>query len=600
MMDENMNNKSEEIGGNIGYKLEENTENVENNEGNKEQIFEEIKEEKIKSNYIKNIIIAILLMLVTLFVFQKAPNYIKDFRGNDTGVIINYTDVTNSLKEKVLIEDDIVYLSMEDIKNFYDEHIYYDEKYDRIITGTDTMITTLYAKDNNNDINGITSGIRASAIRRDNTFYIPFSELEDVYNVKTEYHRDSNVVVLESLQNKKETATSTKNNRVMYLPTVFSKVIEKLEEGESVTIVQDNKDNKNGYIKIRTQKGNLGFVKEKSLLDKRIIRENSVSKPQIDGKINLVWEYFSEYGEAPHREGTKIDGINVVSPSFFYLEKRGKGNLLENVGTSGKQYIEWAHQNGYKVWPIVSNDSMQETTSEIMNDYELRQKLINKIVSYIKQYNLDGVNIDFENMKEEDKDMFSRFIIELAPRLRNIGKVVSVDVTAPDGSPAWSLCFDRNVIADAADYIIFMAYDQTSESSETPGTNAGYDWVELNINKFLKQEEVNNEKIILGIPFYTRLWKESDGQVSSSTVRMKGINSVIPSGVEAKWDEKLKQNYVEYEEDGALYKMWIEDERSIQEKLKLMNRKGLAGAGFWVKDFEPDGIWNVISQEIYK
>ena len=600
MMDENMNNKSEEIGGNIGYNLEENTENVENNEGNKEQIFEEIKEEKIKSNYIKNIIIAILLMLVTLFVFQKAPNYIKDFRGNDTGVIINYTDVTNSLKEKVLIEDDIVYLSMEDIKNFYDEHIYYDEKYDRIITGTDTMITTLYAKDNNNDINGITSGIRASAIRRDNTFYIPFSELEDVYNVKTEYHRDSNVVVLESLQNKKETATSTKNNRVMYLPTVFSKVIEKLEEGESVTIVQDNKDNKNGYIKIRTQKGNLGFVKEKSLLDKRIIRENSVSKPQIDGKINLVWEYFSEYGEAPHREGTKIDGINVVSPSFFYLEKRGKGNLLENVGTSGKQYIEWAHQNGYKVWPIVSNDSMQETTSEIMNDYELRQKLINKIVSYIKQYNLDGVNIDFENMKEEDKDMFSRFIIELAPRLRNIGKVVSVDVTAPDGSPDWSLCFDRNVIADAADYIIFMAYDQTSESSETPGTNAGYDWVELNINKFLKQEEVNNEKIILGIPFYTRLWKESDGQVSSSTVRMKGINSVIPSGVEAKWDEKLKQNYVEYEEDGALYKMWIEDEKSIQEKLKLMNRKGLAGAGFWVKDFEPDGIWNVISQEIYK
>lgn len=203
------------------------------------------------------------------------------------------------------------------------------------------------------------------------------------------------------------------------------------------------------------------------------------------------------------------------------MEKLGKGNIIENVGTSGEEYIKWAHSNGYKVWPLVSNNSMKETTSEIMNDYKLRENLINQIVDYVKKYDLDGVNIDFEYMKEEDRDLFSRFIIELTPRIKELGKVVSVDVTAPDGSPDWSLCFNRNVLGDVTDYVMFMAYDQHGVSSKEEGTVAGFDWVELNVNKFLKQEEVPSEKLVLGIPFYTRLWKETDGEITSSVVTMK-------------------------------------------------------------------------------
>ena len=192
---------------------------------------------------------------------------------------------------------------------------------------------------------------------------------------------------------------------------------------------------------------------------------------------------------------------------------------------------------------------MKETTYEIMNDYELRNKLINQIVSYVDEYNLDGVNIDFEYMKEEDKKMFSRFIIELTPRMKAVGKVVSVDVTAPDGSPDWSLCFDRNTLGKVADYIMFMAYDQNGASSPKEGTTAGYDWVKLNISKFINQEEVQKEKLVLGMPFYTRLWKEKDGKTTSTVVLMKNIESVIPSDTKKEWDDILKQNYVQYEKD---------------------------------------------------
>ena len=202
-------------------------------------------------------------------------------------------------------------------------------------------------------------------------------------------------------------------------------------------------------------------------------------------------------------------------------------------------------------------------------------------------------------MNMDDKDVFSRFIIELAPRLKEYGKVLSVDVTAPDGSEDWSMCYDRNKIGQVADYIIFMAYDQYGISSPKEGTTAGADWVEVNIKKFIgTQEEVPADKLILGMPFYTRLWKETGNSVTSGVVTMKYIDSKIPSNVEKVWDEDLKQYYVEYQEDGITYKMWLEEETSIKAKFELMKKYNLAGAAYWQKDFEKSTIWDIVAEEI--
>ena len=559
-----------------------------------------IKEKKSKNKVIiATIIIAIIAAVICGILFFSIVN--RQERNQNTKLIINYTDVTNFLKADIFMdENEIVYLSKEDIANFYDEFIYYDEKYNQIITTSNDKIMIIKLNSDEKEINGVETKLKNKVIKKDKKYFIPFSELEEIYNVKVNYIKETNTIVIDSLDRKLTVAESKKKNNLKNNHSIFSKTVENISEGEKLAIVpltdEQRKNIPETWIKVRTEKGNLGYVKKDSINEEIVIREAEEKTKQIEGKISLVWDYFSEYSTAPNRTGTKIEGINVVSPSFFYLEKLGKGNLLENVDNSGKNYISWAHSNGYKVWPIVSNNSMQETTSEIMNDYELRKKLINQILEYVQKYNLDGVNINFENMKEEDKSLFSRFLIELTPRMKEIGKVVSVDVTEPDGSPEWSLCFDRNVLGKVVDYMMFMAYDQTGSFSTSPGTTAGFNWVNVNVNKFLGQEEVSKEKLILGIPFYTRLWKEKDGKVTSTVVSMKNIDSQIPSNASKEWDENLKQYYTQFEKDGAVYKMWIEDERSIKEKLSLIKEKDLQGVCFWVKDFEKDSVWNIVKE----
>ena len=231
-----------------------------------------------------------------------------------------------------------------------------------------------------------------------------------------------------------------------------------------------------------------------------------------------------------------------------------------------------------------------------MRDYKLRHELIENIVGLVLEYDLDGINIDFEYMHDEDKDLFSRFIIELKPRLSEIGAILSVDVTAPDGGEEWSLCYDRHIIGNVADYIVFMAYDQNGSSSTTPGTNSGYDWISVNLDKFLGQEGVEAEKIILGLPFYMRVCEENGDKVDKYILNMNKVDEVVPSNAEKTWNDNLKQYYVEFTDNGLLNRIWIEDEESFRAKLSLIEQYNLAGASYWAKGREPDSIWNVIAE----
>ena len=552
-----------------------------------------LKKESNKTTY--KIIVVLIFLIGIIMVLQYSGNYVVDEITDKANLIINNGNVTKSLKLDMFIdENETVYISKQDIENFFDPYIYYDEKYNQIITGSNTKIASIVVGSNEMYVNSSKVNISAPIIEKEGEYYIPFSELDDVYNVDTQYIAENNVVVIDSLNRKYSIATSGKDNSVKYKPTGLSKTIDKIEKGEIVTIAnREDEESKDGWTRVRTDSGKIGYVKTKDLGTENVIREAFEETKKFEGTVSMVWDYFSESYYAPDRSGTKIKGVNVVSPAFFSLEKLGKGEVYVNIDEPGKEYIEWAHNNGYEVWPMISNGSMIETTSEIMQDYKLRESLINKIVSYIVQYNLDGINIDFENMYEEDKEYFSRFIIELEPRLNEIGAVLSVDVTAPDGGSTWSMCYDRYTIGKVADYIAFMAYDQHNSTVE--GTTAGYDWVEANINKFLGQEGVSAEKIILGIPFYTLLWVEGE---TPYTVNINKVDEVLPNNIEKEWDEDLKQYYVEYEEDGVIHKMWIEDENSIGEKLNLVEKYKLAGAAYWTKDRESEEVLNVISEKL--
>ena len=543
----------------------------------------------------KILIIIIAIILIGTIAYNISNNIIVD-KNKSINLVINNKNVTSNLKKEIIIENDNIYISKQDLGNFFDKYIYEDTENNNIVTTYNNKIASISLEKNKININGSTKNTYAHAENKEGTIYVPITELEDVYGIEIKYLPDSKVLTIDSTSKEQKKGIITKNVSVKSSTKFISKTIDKVKKGSYVIVVSEDK----GYTKIRTENGKVGYVKTNKVANTVVVREEMQETKQIGGKVNMVWDYYSEVTSAPDRTGVTMDGVNVVSPAFFHLNTSGE--LTENVGTQGQAYIDWAHSNGYKVWPMVQNagNGMLNVTSNIMNDYNKRQKLINQIVNYCVKYKLDGINIDFENMKKEDKDMYSRFIIELTPRLKDMGIVVSVDVTAPDGSETWSLCFDRNVIGDVADYIIFMAYDQYGTSSNKSGTTAGYDWVNLSLNKFLKTEEIESNKIILAIPLYTRLWTEDSlGKVvKQSTVSMKNIDSILPSGVNKQWDDNLKQYYVEYQDGQYTKKMWIEDEKSLKEKINLINSNNLGGVASWEKGMETDNFWTFLKENL--
>ena len=554
---------------------------------------EETAKKKKKIKRIFFIVLAIVLLLVIAYI---ANDFIILDKNEKVNLVINNNNITANLKNDILIENGTIYISKTDIANFFDKYIYLDKENNQIITTYDKKIATIGFDDKTININGSNKKIYAHAENKNDVIYLPISEMKDVYGIDINYIEDSKVITIDSLSKEQKKAMVAKDAAVKSSTGFISKTVDRIQNGSYVIVV--SKTN-NGWTKIRTKNGKVGYVKNDALTNEVTIRSNMEEEKQINGKVNMVWDYFSQYASAPNRK-EQIEGINVVSPSFFYINKNG--DFKENVGNNGKQYIEWAHNNGYKVWAMVSNayeTNMIETTSKIMNSYKNRQALIEKIVNACVEYKLDGINIDFENMKKEDKDMYSRFIIELTPRLKEIGLVTSVDVTAPDGGETWSMCFDRHVIGDVADYIVFMAYDEYGSSGSKAGTTAGYNWVQTNLNKFLKTEEIESNKIVLAVPFYTVLWTESsDGTVKGSVVNMKDVNKVLPSNVTKKWLDDLKQNYVEYEEKGTTKKMWIEDLNSMKERLSLVSSNNLGGVAGWAKDREDPNVWEIIKNAL--
>ena len=555
------------------------------------------KEVEKKKKLITRTFLVIIAIVIIFVIALIASNLIILDKNKTTNLVINNKNVTSNLKNEILIEDGIIYLSEADVKNFFDKYIYEDEETNQIITTYDKKSAAIGFEENVITINGSQKQIYASLMKKDDTVYLPISEMCDVYDLEISNIEETKVVTMDSLDREQKKAIVKSNVSVKSSTGLISKTVDKVKKGDTVIVVSS--DGK--YTRVRTENGKLGYIKTNKLDNEFTVRENMEEEKQVEGKINLTWDYFSKYASAPDRTGTTIDGVNVVSPAFFYLDENGE--LQENVGSNGESYIEWAHDNGYKVWPMLSNAEAAteslEITSRIMNSYEERQKLIEEIVDLCVKYKIDGINVDFENMKQEDKDMYSRFIIELTPRLKEMGLVTSVDVTAPDGGETWSLCFDRHVIGDVADYIIFMAYDQNGVSSTEPGTTAGYNWVKLSLNKFLTTEEIESNKIILAIPFYTRVWTtSSSGEVTSRTVSMKNTDTVIPSDATKTWDDDLKQNYVEYTEGSSKKQIWIEDIDSLKAKVSLINENNLAGVASWQKGMETEEVWQMLKEEL--
>ena len=363
-----------------------------------------MKERKLNINVIKRVAIVVIIMIAVVFILVKAGDFAKDKNNDTISLVINNRNVTEGLKHDIKIEDGIIYLSMNDIKNYFDKYIYIEEETNEIVTTYDDKIASIGFDANKMTVNGAIKKTNASAIKDGEIIYLPIYEMLDVYNIELENIEKTQTITLDSLDREQVKATLKSKTTVKNVAKVFSRTADKATKGSTVVIVDSDAISEGKkWVKIRTENGKLGYIKTSKLQNITTVREEEVEQKQITGKVNMFWDYFTQWVQAPNRAGQTIEGVNVVSPSFFYLDE-DNGALRENVGDAGKAYIDWAHSNGYKVWPMVSNSELSnlkngiKILSNILNSYTKRQRLIQSIVEKCALYDIDGINIDIENI----------------------------------------------------------------------------------------------------------------------------------------------------------------------------------------------------------
>jgi len=310
-------------------------------------------------------------------------------------------------------------------------------------------------------------------------------------------------------------------------------------------------------------------------------------------KISLVWDHvLGETVDLAREE--KIPGLSVISPTWFAVTD-SRGTIASKADW---KYVQDAHDKGYKVWALVSNSFEPDMTKAFLADDAAQDRAVRQMLMFTALYDLDGINVDFENVYDDDIDRLTGFVARLTEKLKEQGVIVSFDATVPSGVPMWSNCYDRAALAKIVDYYMVMTYDEHWRTSPVAGSVASIGWVERGIENTLQY--VPREKLLMGVPFYTREWRETDlgygrVRVRSSTMWMSDVEERMARyGLTPQWLDAAGQHYIEYADESYRYKVWIEDAKSIGLKVDLVGKYGLAGVAAWRKGFEKPGIWDVI------
>lgn len=512
------------------------------------------------------------------------------------------------MEQGAIIENDEVKLPLPVLQQVLgqDEPIHYEQDTGSIILTTADKVLRLKTDSLTAVVNQKPYELRIGAEVKEDTVYIPVTPLQELYGLQAEYKPSTGIVVLmkagEAIQLAE--AGPSKGAAIRSEPTIRSAIVEKVPQGESVRIWGEE----GGWLLVQGPLGQPGYM---SKSDGVLTNIEKVPEPErepafvawkvLGKKINMTWEAVYERNPNPSTIGT-MQGVNVVSPTWFELQD-GKGSIK---GKADPAYVRWAQNQGMQVWALFSNGFDPDRTTEALASAETRFSMIQQLLAFAEVYNLQGINIDFENVRTADKENLVQFVRELTPLLHEQGLVVSIDVTPKSNSELWSLFLDRASLGKIVDYMMVMAYDEHWASSPKAGSVASLPWVEDSLTRIMEEDGVPASKLVLSMPLYTRIWTEKtddsgEKKVTSKAVGMDRVKELVASKkLKAVMDEQSGQNYVEYKEDGALNRIWIEDDVSIQARVELMRKYDLAGVATWQRTFQTQAIWKTIDEALNK
>ncbi len=577
-----------------------------------------------KSKFVKiwtALLSTLIMVCIALSFFIYFAFFVKD-QPNDQHITPDFAGLTKpifvqgeQLQQEAKGSGPSLALPFTVIQEHLDPHIHFDESSESVVITTDHQVIQMRTDQLTALLNDQPFTLHFPVVREDEALYVPVEPLKQFYPVTVNEHEGTGAVLLQKAGDitrwgevtalKSEEGKSPKPENQMVpmrtQPTIKAPILVDLQPNDRVMIW----DEQDGWYRVQLESGYMGYVDESRIqLTEIEVEPEPVKEAKyipwkpIGGKINLTWEQVSVRTPDPSGFG-EMPGLNVISPTWFHLMD-GQGNI-QNLADAA--YVHWAHQRGYQVWALFSNSFKPDITHEALSSFESRKKMIQQLLAFVEMYDLQGINIDFENVYLKDKDLLTQFVRELTPYLHEQDAVVSIDVTIRGGSEMWSLFYDREELGKVIDYMMVMTYDEHWAASPVAGSVASLPWVEKGITDIIREDKVPASKILIGVPYYTRIWSEAivDGEkkVSSKAVFMDTVQSIVQEKqLKPVFLPDVGQHYVEYEEDGVLKKIWIEDEVSMRSRIELVNKLGLAGVASWRRGYESPDIWSVIQETL--
>lgn len=471
---------------------------------------------------------------------------------------------------------------------------YWDEETKGILLTTSGGVQTLLPGDA--AVAKTPGGQPAVQQESDGTVYISLDVVKEYTDLDYAYYSDPNRVVIRNDWDGVEQATVQSDTaQVRQKGGIKSLILADVQKGDTLLYLE-NLDN---WCKVMTADGYTGYIQtedisEPEAIEARTAKKDSYERITRDHKINLVWHQSTstESNDAMAEMTAEMTGVNVISPTWF--------SVTDETGTisslASADYVKLAHDAGREVWGLIDNfnEAFDETTD--LAYASVRSRIIEQLLAEAASCGMDGINVDFENLKEAGIPHYLQFLRELTSAAHAQNLVVSVDTPVPQ---AYTMYYQRGEQARFVDYMIVMAYDEHFAGSEEAGSVSSLPFVQQAVEEMTRVMPA--DQVICGIPFYTRVWTEKFGQsaITSEVLGMDGAkNYAKENQMTETWDASLGQNVATVETSDARYTIWMEDEQSMEEKLKVIQSADLAGVAEWKLGFERADVWSLISEYI--
>ena len=553
------------------------------------------------------VVVAFVLIIIVLVAGYKTGLLERYTYSNEMADLNEYFEIYSAdavpivlqderIADQAIVADGVYYLPLDTVLTYFNDTFYYDSAEQLLLYATPTDIvrtavgTTTYTENGTETDAGY-----VVALNRDDKAYVSLDFVRKYTNFSWEAFEKPLRLQIYTEWGSVKTATVKKDTKVRYQGGIKSSILTSVEKGDKVTVLETMEK----WSKVKTQDAIIGYVENKRLSDAKDTEQTPVTDvvdPEYtsisrEGKVNLVWHMVTNA-----TANAKVDqllatskNVNVISPTWFALADN-QGNLSS---LADADYVNKMHAQGIQVWALVKNFDLntEVNTTEVLSRTSSRTNLISQIISGVKAYGIDGVNLDFELVPEEAGPAYVEFIRELSVSCRKEGIVFSIDNFPPGGYNAY---YDLETQGKVADYVIIMGYNEHWVGGPEYGPVASIDFVEKGITDTIAS--VPAEKVINALPFYSILWTLSEPTGSEAYTMTNQAEWVAQTGAQVQWDDTACQNHAAVTQNGVNYEIWLEDAQSIGVKLNVMKKYNLAGVAAWRLGQETPDIWDVITE----